>query len=209
MRCSVVWNRPALHGRWAEDRSLPVQARACRHWVGDQQSEWSRKLSLEATSRCCRPGRAWFLRGRLGQSWEPHDKDHIGLTLRRSIGGRNVQQRGIRPENVGQSNFRRVQQDPVPRLSLPHARDCASHFLKRSLDNWYLHRVGFWLWCHYFHHLTVTVTPAFCLTFMVSFHAIQSARQLWHILPISTVQKNQYFSGHRGHRRSPLLLSFS
>jgi hypothetical protein len=32
--------------------------------------------------------------------------------------------------------------------------------------------------------------------------------QLWLISPISTVRKIQNFSGHRGHRKSPLLLSF-
>ena len=32
--------------------------------------------------------------------------------------------------------------------------------------------------------------------------------QLWLILPISTVRKIQNFSGHREHRKSPLLLSF-
>ncbi len=32
----------------------------------------------------------------------------------------------------------------------------------------------------------------------------QSARQLWHISPISTVRKNQNFSGHRGLRKLSL-----
>ncbi len=38
---------------------------------------------------------------------------------------------------------------------------------------------------------------------------IQWAAQIQSISPISTVWKIQNFTGHRGHRRSPLLLSFS
>jgi hypothetical protein len=38
---------------------------------------------------------------------------------------------------------------------------------------------------------------------------IQWAARIQRISPISTVRKIQNFSGHGGHRRSPLLLSFS